>query len=194
MKQQKILTKICIDCKEEKSLKEFYKNSKMKDGRLNRCSKCTTLKVQIKNHEKFIALGQICSSCGKVKKKIDYDLCWDCDIERRRLSSKLTARRMRKDNERKINRHGLRGEELAQYNNERNKAYWRRPENINRLKILRQKSHRKAKDGLVDAYVRELLIKEGFLKEMITQDLIDFKRAQITLERQIKKAANAVFH
>lgn len=33
-------SKTCCDCKEEKALKQFRKNEKMKDGRMGRCSKC----------------------------------------------------------------------------------------------------------------------------------------------------------
>lgn len=44
-------SKTCCDCGEEKPLRLFRKNEKMKDGRLSRCNKCAR-KREVKQNEK----------------------------------------------------------------------------------------------------------------------------------------------
>jgi hypothetical protein len=41
-------TKTCCDCKQDKQLKEFKKNCKMKDGRLKRCNVCEKKRLAMK--------------------------------------------------------------------------------------------------------------------------------------------------
>lgn len=41
-----------------------------------------------------------------------------------------------------------------------------------------------------NGYASSLLVRSGFPKESITQDLIDFKRVQIQLKREIKRQEN----
>ena len=43
--------KTCQECGKEKPLSEFHKNSRMKDGRLNRCAKCRRFRCEPNNPE-----------------------------------------------------------------------------------------------------------------------------------------------
>lgn len=40
-----MITKTCFKCNKEKSIDDFYKHSRMKDGHLNKCKSCTKIDV-----------------------------------------------------------------------------------------------------------------------------------------------------
>ena len=44
-------SKVCVKCGIEKPLDDFYKHSKMKDGRLNKCKECTKNDVKANRSE-----------------------------------------------------------------------------------------------------------------------------------------------
>jgi hypothetical protein len=112
VKPSKVETRVCRECKIEKSLEEFHRNSSSTAGRRYDCKKCrntsgrkdskAAYKLMKKYNISRPKLGTDCSCCGKTEKPLVCDhihgtdtirgfICDDCNVGIGRLGDNLSG-------------------------------------------------------------------------------------------------------
>ncbi len=205
------MKKVCNKCKSEKSLDEFFNANNSKDGKYSICKKCKTKSYKIyveSNRERVNELSRKYQKKNKdaiaKRKKERYleniknpeylervNKLRKESYERRKINNNLLEKRrndyhnkMKNDPEfvlkkRKANK------KWADSNKEKVKSSRKRTYENNKEKNLSY--GRNAFKNLTDGAVRKLFCKGGLLADDIPQELVDLKRVQLLIHREIKK-------
>lgn len=200
--------KTCKTCGKDKPIEEFVKSKNTKDGRLNKCKLCDNLTRK----EQYYAKHEYRKQKDKEyreKNKEKVKLWSHKYKEKNREKIRIAEREWRKNNpelsrERSRRWRKLHGKEHYQKNREMfvaNVIRWQKENKERyrkRLKEWRIKNHpeciekerlsrKKATDKLTDGYVVRLLKDKGkLLVKDVPKELIEAKRLQILIQREIK--------
>lgn len=203
--------KTCKNCGEEKPIEEFVKNKNTKDGRLNRCYICDRLirkKQYYTNHEYRKQKEKEYREKNKEKVKL-----WSHKYkEKNREKIRLAEREWRKNNPEKSRERSKRYHEahpnykkeyyaknktklikkVVEWQKENKERYkkrleeWKMRDYSKYLEMERLRG-KKARNKLTDAYVVHLLRdNKKLLMEDVPKELIEAKRLQILIKREIK--------
>jgi hypothetical protein len=200
--------KTCKTCGEEKPIEEFVKSKNTKDGRLNKCKLCDNLvrkEQYYANHEYRKQKDKEYREKNKEKVKL-----WSHKYkEKNREKIRIADREWRKNNpelsrERSRRWRKLHGKEHYQENKQMfiaNAVRWQKENKeryIKRVKEWKMKNynawlqnererHKTKVENLTDDYVVKLLKGKGkLLMKDIPKELIEAKRLQILIQREIK--------
>jgi len=174
-------TKVCTECKCEKSTDEF--------------SNCSWVNPK---GERVYKLRGTCKQCRKIYTSLYF--------QNNREKFKETGKKYREDNKETISKYNRKyrednkekvketGKKYREDNSEKLKQYdrKRREENIGMYNdITRGRAFKKCAN-LDDSYVKMILLTKGFSKEHLQAmpELIDFKRFQLKLNRYVKQNKN----
>ena len=154
-------TKKCSKCNTEKDINLFQKKSHNKDGYNGKCKECLK-KYRIDNIEKY----KISNKKWTIKNK-------------KRLSE--YRKEYAKKNKYKIK---LQKQKYNKESYEVRRSYVHR----NRKKIRDYNNHLYKKDMkfISDRYIKRGLVNQGFSRKEITKEIIEIKRLQIQIYREIK--------
>jgi len=164
-------SKACTKCGAVKPLGEFSKDKRKKDGVQVYCKKCSceiAREYRKNNPEKRSESRKKYEEKNKEKIKQAGKKYRQKHPEKRR---EIARNHYRKNPEKSRQRYALWGEKNRASIRKRNKEYT---------------------DGFAIAYVKKLLVKQGFTTDQITPELTELKIEQIKmvrLSRQLKKAA-----
>jgi len=200
--------KTCKTCGEEKPIEEFVKSKNTKDGRLNKCKLCDNLvrkEQYYANHEYRKQKDKEYREKNKEKVKL-----WSHKYkEKNREKIRIADREWRKNNpelsrERSRRWRKLHGKEHYQENKQMfiaNAVRWQKENKeryIKRVKEWKMKNynawlqnererHKTKVENLTDDYVVKLLKGKGkLLVKDVPKELIEAKRLQILIQREIK--------
>ena len=194
-------TKTCNECGETKNLNTFPPPPRR--GRGNFCKKCLAAK-QKRRRDKDVVLGKNssetrkCRCCGVIRLVADFCLGRNTC----RLCLNARNRELRQLNREKINRKSReRGltDKQRKAANVRSSAY--RERHHERCLINERKSDKKhretnrpykrkylqtQRDNLTPVYLKDILGQNGFLPKMITLELMEVKKLQLQIKREIQ--------
>jgi len=200
--------KTCKTCGEEKPIEEFVKSKNTKDGRLNKCKLCDNLirkEQYYANHEYRKQKDKEYREKNKEKVKL-----WSHKYkEKNREKIRIADREWRKNNpelsrERSRRWRKLHGKEHYQKNKQMfvaNVVRWQKENKERYNKRTREwriknyakciekerLSRKKTRLKLTDGYVARLLRGKGkLLVKDVPKELIEAKRLQILIQREIK--------
>jgi len=204
------MIKVCSKCKQEKSLQDFHVQNKKKNTFHTQCKQCVSeygekrtnsdvhqirlwLIRKDKEVKKTYPLFKKCFKCKTLKPMKDFN---SKGVSRRRNDGTDTKSAWCKECL-KIKSKEWREKNLKR---EREKARLRMSkyikENYYEHKENRRKWRAKGREEINDDYVKKLILREGsngaslLKRKQIPQSLIDLKREEIKLKREIKKRKN----
>lgn len=203
--------KICKNCKEKKSIEEFVKSKNTKDGRLNKCKLCHNLLVKKQYYDNHEYTKQK-NKEYREKNKEKLNLCNRRYKEKNREKLRLAEKEWRKNNPELSRERSRRYREahpnykkeyyaenksklikkVIKWQKENKERYIKRVKewkmkNYNAWLQNERERHKTKVENLTDDYVVKLLKGKGkLLMKDIPKELIEAKRLQILIKRQIK--------
>jgi len=203
--------KTCKNCGEEKPIEEFVKHKNTKDGHLNKCKLCHNLLVK----KQYYANHEYTKQKNKEyreKNKEKLNLCKRRYKEKNREKLRLAEKEWRKNNPEKSRERSKRYHEahpnykkeyyaknktklikkVIEWQKENKERYIKRVKewkmkNYNAWLQNERERHKTKVENLTDDYVVKLLKGEGkLLMKDIPKELIEAKRLQILIKREIK--------
>ena len=204
------MMRVCSKCKHEKSLQDFHVQNKKKNTFHNQCKQCVSeywkKRKQSDNHQirlwlirkdkevrKTYPIFKKCTICKTLKAMKDFNSRGVSKIRKDGTDTKSS----RCKECLKIKSKEWREKNLKR---EREKARLRMlkhiKENYSEWSKKRRVSRAKGREEINDWYVKTLILREGsngaslLKRKQIPQALIDLKREEIKLNREIKKSKN----
>lgn len=192
-------TKRCSKCGRELPLSDFGRDKYNKDGLKCKCKHCEK-EYREQNKDKIKAWQQAYHQTTEFKE-------WQKEYYKRDYVREKTkvfnqnyyknVQKVQRNTDEGIVKRKLQDKAYRQtdkYKN-RTRAYrgtdkyrnWQKEYNQSEIGIERSRRHdAKDRDNLNDRYIKKVLRQCGVSNELITQDIIDFKRAHLQLQREIK--------
>ena len=189
-------SKQCKQCKEIKPLEKFTKDKTMKDDYRNYCRLCervraapTQRRYWLENKERLSKYSKVRTKLWRLNNKEKIRARQKIWVEENAERLKLYRHQHYMDNwgefKRKQTIYRAKNKDKI---NERVKAYRNIPENKEHKKQIGKIYARKNIDSLADMYILQLLYKgQKYKDNKVPKELIEAKRMQLLIKREVKK-------
>ncbi len=174
--------KICLTCKVDKSLTEYWRDKNQVDGLCRSCKDCARAqrrRTYLKHREKYLAEA---NAYYQQNKKRESNYRENNRDKLRKYHQEYRAKNREQINQQTRERYARNREHKLEVGRR-----WRE-KNLERSNAIARRAAQKQRDGLTDSYILHLLTKRsGLSRKSIPAKLIEAKRQELERERIARK-------